>query len=65
MKELQSIAIKRKNEDEKDLFSFLFKNSSKNVSELIDRTWNIDSAPERQQNKSLTRTEKLNALFST
>ena len=58
LKQLQSIAIKCKNEGEKDLFSFLSKNSSKNVSDLIDRTWDINSAPERQQNESLTRMEE-------
>ena len=38
LKELQSIAIERKNESEEYLFSLLSKNSSKNVSDLIDRT---------------------------
>ena len=51
LKELQSIAIKRKNEGEEDLFSFLSKNSSKNVSELIDKTRDMNSGPERQQNE--------------
>ena len=63
LKELQSIAIKHKNEGEKDLFSFLSKNSSKKVSDFIDRTWSC--APERQQNELLTRMEKLNVLSNT
>ena len=65
LKKLQSIAIKGKNEGEKDLFSPLSENSSKDVSELIDRTWDLNSAPKRQQNDSLTRMRKLNALSST
>ena len=50
LKELQSIAIKCKNEGEKYLFSVLSKNGSKNVSDLIDRTWDIHRAPERKGN---------------
>ena len=65
LKQLQSTAIKRKNEGEKDLFSFLSKNSSKNVSDLIDRTWDINSAPERQQNESLTRMEEFCPTLNT
>ena len=64
LKEFLSIAIKRKNEGEKGLFS-LSKNSSKNVSDLIERTWDANTAPARQQNKSLTRMEKLNASSNT
>ena len=61
--ELEFIAIKPKNEGEKDLFRFLSENSSKNVSDVIDKTWDLNSAPEKQQNESLTRMEKLNVLM--
>ena len=36
LKEFDSIAIRRKNGGEKDLFSFISKNNSKNVRDLID-----------------------------
>ena len=48
LKELQSIAIKHKNEGKNNLFSFLSQNSL-DVSDLIDRTWDMNSALERQQ----------------
>ena len=60
--QLQSIAFKRRQEGENDLFSFLAQNSSKKVEELIERVWDMHKAPQREAVEIVTRMEKLNRL---
>lgn len=66
--ELQSIAMQRRSNGEKDLFSFLVKNSTKNVAELIERTWKMSAAPaehEAAQQEPLSRMDKLRKAGET
>ena len=54
---LKSTAMERFQEGEKDLFSFLAKNTDKNVSDLIERTWSTANASKVLEERNKTRME--------
>ena len=56
---LQAIALTRRQEGENNLFSFLARNTSKSVQELIIRVWNTHSAAEKENSETISRIEKL------
>ena len=53
------LVFARKQEGEKDLFSFLTKNTGKTVQELIERVWSMHGAAEKENSQTISRTEKL------
>ena len=58
---LQAIAMRRREEGEKDLFGFLARNTSKNVQDLIERVWSMRDASNKENEVVLSRLEKLSA----
>ena len=53
--ELMSVASKRNSEGEKDLYQFILNKSSKCMSELMEKAWNVHDAPEIMARKELPR----------
>ena len=56
---LQAVALTRRQEGEKDLFSFLARNMSKSVQEHIKCVWSMHGAAEKENSKTISGTEKL------
>ena len=56
---LRAIALTHKQEGEKDLFSFLARNTSKSVPELIECVWSMHGAAEKENSETISRIEKL------
>ena len=58
---LQAVSMERKRQGEDDLFSFMAKNTEKNVHDLIERSWKMATAEETTAAKEMSRMEKLEA----
>ena len=56
---LQAVALTRSQEDEKDFFSFLARNTNKNVQDFIECVWNMHGTPEKENSETFSRTWKL------
>ena len=56
---LQATVLIHRQEGEKDLFSFLARNTSKSVQDLIERVWSMHGAAEKENSEIISRTEKL------
>ena len=52
---LQAIALTHRQEDEKDLFSFLSRNTSKIVQDLIECVWSMHGGAEKENSETIYR----------
>ena len=56
---LQAKALTCRQEGQRDLFSFLARNTGKSVQDLIERVWSMPGVAEKENSETIYRTEKV------